>query len=72
MVGARIKNYLLEKGIKQSFLVEKTGLTASIISDIVNSNRVKIDAVEYYKICRALEVPFETFLDGECRNNETN
>lgn len=62
MVGIRIKNYLIENGIKQSFLADKTGMSNSIISDICLGNR-KIDCVEYYKICKALNVPFETFLE---------
>lgn len=62
MVGARIKDYLTRNGIKQSFLSEKTGLSNSIISDICLGNR-KIDCVEYYKICKALNVPLETFLE---------
>lgn len=64
MVGEKIKNYLNEKGIKQTFLAEKTGFTNSIISDMCLGNR-KIECVEYYKICKALGVPLDTFLVGE-------
>lgn len=63
MVGARIKSYLTEKGIKQAYVADKAGLTASQMSDICIHDR-KIDCIEYYKICKALEVPFETFLEG--------
>lgn len=63
MVGARIKDYLSENGIKQTFLAEKTGLSNSQVSDICSNDR-KIDCVEYYKICKALNVPLETFLEG--------
>lgn len=62
MIGAKIKDYLQEHGIKQSFLAEKTGLTNSIVSDICINDR-KIDCVEYYKICKALELPLEYFLE---------
>jgi transcriptional regulator with XRE-family HTH domain len=62
MVGGRIKQYLAENGIKQTFLAEKTGMSNATISDICNGNR-KIDCVEYYKICKALNVPLETFLE---------
>lgn len=65
MLGLRIKDYLTENGIKQSFLVEKTGMTASTISDICNGNRQKVDAIEYYKICKALGVPLDRFLFEE-------
>ena len=63
MIGAKIKAYLEEHGIKQAFLVEKTGLNANVISDICLGNR-KIECVEYYKICNALGVPFDTFFEG--------
>ena len=64
MVGKKIKQYLVDNGIKQTFLAEKTGLSQMAISDICNRDR-KIDVVEYAKICKALNVPFETFLEGE-------
>ena len=65
MVGKRIKEYLVSNGIKQTFVAEKTGLSTMVISDICNNGR-KIDIVEYYKICKALNVPLETFVkEGE-------
>lgn len=64
MVGARIKDYLTQNGIKQTYLAEKVGLTNSQLSDICNRDR-KIDCVEYYRICQALNVPFDTFLHEE-------
>lgn len=63
MVGKRISEYLAENGMKQNFLAEKTGMTASVISDICNSKR-KIDCIEYYKICKALNLPLEYFMQG--------
>lgn len=64
MVGKKIKEYLNKNGIKQSFLAEKTGLSNSIISDICTKER-RIDVLEYYKICKALNVSLDTFLEGE-------
>jgi transcriptional regulator with XRE-family HTH domain len=64
MVGKRIKNYLIENGIKQTFLAEKTGLSTMVISDICNKDR-KIDVVEYEAICSALNVPLDKFLTEE-------
>lgn len=61
MVGKKIKKYLDDNGIKQTFLAKKSGLTDSIVSDICIHDR-KIDCVEYYKICNALNVPLEFFL----------
>lgn len=62
MVGARIKKYLEEHGIKQSFVADKVGLTASQMSDICIKDR-SIDCLVYYKICKVLNVPLESFLE---------
>lgn len=62
MIGKRIKEYLQRNGIKQSHLVEKTGMTPSTVSDICNGNR-KIECHEYYTICKALGVPYESFIE---------
>ena len=61
MVGKRIGQYLNENGIKQSFVAEKVGIAASQMSDICKKGRT-VDCVLYYKICKALNVPLETFL----------
>lgn len=61
MVGKRIKEYLIENGIKQTFIAEQAGISPSKMSDICNRNRM-IDCMTYYKICKALNVPMETFL----------
>lgn len=60
MVGTRIKQYLTDNGIKQSFLVRKTGLSAGVISDMLAGIR-RIEVSEYFNICDALNVPLETF-----------
>ncbi|MBQ1572984.1 MAG: helix-turn-helix transcriptional regulator [Clostridiales bacterium] len=62
MIGKRIKEYLAERGIKQSFVAEKAGLTPATMSDICIKDR-KIECVEYYRICKALGVPMETFME---------
>ena len=65
-LGARISAYLKANGIKQAFLVEKTGLSAGKISDICTGNRKTIGAVEYFMICQALNVDMMKFLsDGK-------
>ena len=61
-VGLRIGNYLKERGIKQAFLVEKTGMPAWAISDICTGTRKGVDTSEYYQICKALGVSMETFI----------
>ena len=65
MVGQRIKAYLDDHGIKQTFLSEKASLPQPILSAILAGNR-KIEIMEYVRICNALQVDFMTFIaDGE-------
>ena len=64
MVGQQIKAYLLENGIKQSFLSEKTDIPTPILSAMLNGSR-KIEIMEYYKICEALKVDMRTFIADE-------
>lgn len=64
MIGERIKNYLTANGIKQTFVAEQVGITKARMSEICNRSK-SIDCVLYYKICKALNVPLETFLEGE-------
>lgn len=64
MVGQRIKEYLTENGIKQSFLSEKTNMPRSIITAILAGDR-KIEVTEYYSICQALKVDMTTFLNED-------
>ena len=61
MVGQKIKAYLEDHGIKSSFLSEKTGITRPILSSILCGTR-KIEVMEYYRICRALNVDLMTFI----------
>ncbi len=60
MKGSDIKKYLMENGIKQSYVSEKSGIPASILNMMLNDNR-KIEANEYMKICDAIGVPLEQF-----------
>ena len=61
-VNERIKQYLEEHGIKQAFLVKKTGLNKQIISSILNQNR-KLTAEELGTIANALGVDANIFLE---------
>lgn len=63
MIGNKINKYLAENGIKKSFLAEKVGITQAQISLICSDSR-KIDCVTYYKICKALNLPLEFFMEG--------
>ena len=63
MVGSKIKEYLDNNGIKQTFLAKETGISDSRISKILNQG-VSIDCIDYYRICKALNVPLGSFLEG--------
>lgn len=60
MLGLKIRDYMDNKGIKQTFLAEKTGLSLQAINTILNGSR-KIEANEYFEICKALDKPLEFF-----------
>ena len=60
MKGSDIKAYLIENGIKQSYVSEKTGIPAPILKMMLNDNR-KIEANEYMRICDVIGVPLEQF-----------
>lgn len=64
MIGAKIKKYLDEHGIKQSFVAEKVGLSPSQMSDICIKDR-SIDCLLYYKICKVLNVPLNHFFEDD-------
>lgn len=60
MLGCKIREYLIENGIKQAYISEKTGISPNILSAMLNGNR-RILAVEYFKICAALNVQLDFF-----------
>lgn len=64
MLGLKIKAYMDARGIKQTFLADKTGMGLTVINAILNGNR-KIEACEYYEICKALDKPLEFFFQEE-------
>lgn len=55
MLGFKIKNYLEENGIKQTFISDKTGIPLTTLNQILNGNR-KILAEEYFSICEVLHI----------------
>ena len=65
MKGSQIKEYLQEKGIKQSFVAEKTGIPRPILSMILNDQR-RIEVNEYMRICDAIGVSMEFFRTKNC------
>lgn len=61
-VGAKIKNYLEEKGISQAFVSSKSGIPPAKLNLALNSKR-KLSLPEYESICWALGVGVDTFME---------
>lgn len=63
-VGIKIKEYLDQNGIKYSFVAEKANMAPPVMSLVLAGTR-DVKVLEYYRICKALQVPFEKFIDEE-------
>jgi transcriptional regulator with XRE-family HTH domain len=58
IIGMNILNILNEKGIKQTELAERLGVTKQTLNKIIHGRRnITIDEIK--KICNILEVPIE-------------
>lgn len=64
MVGKRINAYLTDHGIKKKFLSDNAGIPFPILSAILAGTR-KLEVMEYYRMCKALQVDVMTFLVDE-------
>lgn len=53
IVQQRIAQYLVQKGIKQKFLCDKTGIKQVKMSNLMNA-RIKLSADDFELICKAL------------------
>lgn len=63
-VQSKVAQYIQNMGIKQSFISEKTGLSKTKISMILNNNQ-KMTADELVLFCRALQKSPNEFIDLE-------
>lgn len=61
-VGQRIKNYLDSNGITQTFVAEQSGIPIQKLNLSLNGNR-KLEVSEYERICGALSVGVDKFLE---------
>lgn len=61
-VGQKIKSYLKDNGISQTFVSEKTGIPLAKLNLSLNGNR-RLDFGEYELICGALSVGADKFLE---------
>lgn len=55
MVGAYLKSYMKNNGIKQVFVSEKTGIRPQILGAMLNEQR-KIEVSEFYDICAVMGI----------------
>lgn len=60
MLGLRIREYILENGLKLGYVADAVNIPMNVFSAMMNGKR-KITAEEYFMICKALGVPLEMF-----------
>ena len=60
MVAEKINAYITEKGIKQSYVAEKAGISLQEMNDYMKGRR-RLRADTFFKICRALNESSEIF-----------
>lgn len=54
-INEHLSNYVNEKGIKQIYIAQKTGLSPDTISKLLNGSR-RMLADEFLSICNALNI----------------
>lgn len=54
-INLRLREIIESRGIKQTYICEKTGMTADAVSRILNGTR-KITGEELLNLCELLEV----------------
>lgn len=62
MIAEKIAGYVLDKGIRQSHLCKKTGMTKQGLCMALQGKR-KLSIDEYAKICNALDLPLAYFFE---------
>lgn len=63
-LGQKVKTYLKEKGITQRHLAAISGIEEKRLSFLLNSKAI-MWAEENFKICEALDVPYDFFKNYE-------
>lgn len=63
MIYEQVSQYVKDKGIKQSFICNKTGIEKNALSNILSGDR-RMTADEFLLICNALDEPMERFTDS--------
>jgi plasmid maintenance system antidote protein VapI len=60
MLGERIRQYIVESGMKIGAVAERAEIPMNTFSAMINGKR-RITAEEYFSICAALGLPLEYF-----------
>jgi transcriptional regulator with XRE-family HTH domain len=60
-VYKKILDFIAKKRIKLETLAKDTGITKGHLNNML-IGEAPIDIIDYYKICKALKVPMETFV----------
>lgn len=60
-VVRRLRKYIKAKQIQLATLADKMGVQESFLSNILD--RQDMDTIDYYCICKALNVPLKTFVE---------
>lgn len=60
-IGQKIKAYLRDHGLKQVYLSERLGCSASALSSALTANR-NMSVEMYAKICNLLKVDLDYFI----------
>lgn len=61
MLGVKVKEYIVQTGLKIGVVAERAGIPVNTFSAMLNGKR-RITAEEYFSICNALNVPLEKFV----------
>lgn len=69
-VGEKIKRYIEEKGISQTYISRKTGIALPKLNLALNGNR-RLTFPEYEVICWVLEVNTDKFLQPRMPDEKT-
>ncbi len=64
MVAEKINKYMKDRCIKASPIAVRAGITQQQMSAILNG-KMQLKADVFFRICKALDVPPETFDPGE-------
>lgn len=67
LVHEKVKQYLEERGIRQSFIAEKCSMSATTFNAMMNGKR-KMYAEDLRAICYALEVSPERFVESKTKS----